>query len=86
MWAKAELSLTDLKPGDTAEVISIRKGKGAQMRLLELGITPGTRITVVAAHPWRGPVVVRVGMLEVALGWGLASSVRVRRVSQAGDP
>jgi len=82
MCAREELSLSDLRPGDTAEVVSIRKGRRAQMRLLELGITPGSRVTIVAVHPLRGPVVVRVGTVEAALGWGLASSVRVRRLSQ----
>lgn len=72
------MTLADLRPGETAEVIAVTKGRRAQIRLLELGISPGTTVTVVAAHPWRGPIVVRAGGLEAALGWGLASSVKVR--------
>lgn len=74
------MTLADLRPGETAEVIAVSRGRRAQMRLLELGISPGTRVTVVAAHPWRGPIIVRVGGLEAALGWGLASSVVVRLI------
>lgn len=80
------MTLADLKPGDVAEVTGIAKGRRAQMRLLEMGISPGTRLLVVAAHPLKGPVVVRIGMLEAALGWGLASSVLVRRVFARDEP
>ncbi len=46
-------------------------------RLSALGIRPGKRLTKVSAMFMRGPVTVRVGGTEIALGFGMASRIVV---------
>ncbi len=46
----------------------------------KLGLFPGTVIEVVAAHPLSGPVIVRTGTTQIAIGRNMARSLRVRRI------
>ena len=73
------IDLTRLKAGQSAEVVSIEGGIGVRQRLQNLGIMPGKKITKVNAHFWRGPVTVRVGRSNIALGFGMASKVMVEQ-------
>ncbi len=55
----------------------VRGGTMACRRLLDMGLCPGTRVRVVNAAPFRGPVEVSVRETTLALGRGLASHVFV---------
>ena len=62
-----ELPLTALKNGESGKITLIganpgrgRRGRGFQKRLMDLGLTPGTEVTVVKSAPFRGPVEIRV--------------------------
>ena len=48
--------LSQLKPGDTAKIVSIKPACPLRVRLLDLGLVPGTEITVLHAAPFRGPM------------------------------
>lgn len=69
--------LTRMKPGEKGNVADIRGGHGMLKRLEALGIRPGVTITKVSAQFMRGPVVVRVGRTQAAIGFGLARHVFV---------
>lgn len=77
------MTLEHAPVGQEFVVEQIAAGHGATRRLLDLGLYPGVRVSVVATHPWRGPVVVRVGGTQVALGRGIAGKILVRRLSDA---
>jgi len=53
--------LTSLKEGESGIIVNIktnpkgRRGWGFQKRLTDMGLTPGTKITVVKSAPFRGP-------------------------------
>jgi DtxR family Mn-dependent transcriptional regulator len=70
--------LSNLKPGEEAEVTFFRGGRNACQRIMDMGLTPGTRIKVTAAAPFRGPIEVEVRNTSVALGRSLASQVFVK--------
>jgi Fe2+ transport system protein FeoA len=46
-------------------------------RLADLGLTPGTNVTVVKSAPFNGPVEVRVRGSRLAIGRGMASRILV---------
>jgi Fe2+ transport system protein FeoA len=69
------VTLADASKGDTLQVVAVPLGiVGAQ--LLRLGIAKGSLLTCVLKIPG-GPVVVRRGNMEVALGRKTASVVTV---------
>lgn len=72
-----QISLTQLRRGQSGRVIQIIGGFGMTRRLSALGIRSGKRITKVSAMFMRGPVTVRVGGTEIALGFGMASRIVV---------
>ena len=71
------ISLTDLRPGQSARVESIDGGHGMQQRLESLGVRPGKTVTKVSAVFMGGPVTVTVNGRQVAMGRGIASRVIV---------
>lgn len=50
-----EFSLARLLPGETAELVRLEQGCGMRRRLLDMGLTPGTRIECVGVSPGGDP-------------------------------
>lgn len=71
------MTLKDLLPGQEATIVRINKGERARNRLLAMGITPGSRIVLLARHPFRGPLTIEIGNTRIALGQEIASAVEV---------
>jgi len=71
------ISLTDVRIGETGKIAEFLGGRGVHNRLRALGIRPGARVTKVSAALMRGPVVLRVGGAQVALGFGISHKVIV---------
>ena len=72
-------SLAELREGEKGIVRFAFGGHGLVTRLAELGLTPGTEVTLVRGAPFHGPVEVSVRGVSLALGYGVASKVFVRR-------
>ena len=83
-----ELPLTALRDGESGIITSIKvgqgrgpgKGWGFQKRLMDMGLTPGTRVTVVESAPFHGPLEVSVRGSRLALGRGMAERISVEKV------
>ncbi|UCB56670.1 MAG: ferrous iron transport protein A [Candidatus Omnitrophota bacterium] len=71
------VDLTKMKVGESGTVVSLEGGRNFTLRVQSLGVRPGKRITKISAHFWRGPVTVRVGGPNIALGFGMAAKVMV---------
>jgi len=80
------MPLTTLRNGETGTVTSIRAGGGGrgfgrgwgfEQRLMDLGLTPGTKVTVVKSAPFHGPVEILVRGSRLALGRGMADKILV---------
>jgi DtxR family Mn-dependent transcriptional regulator len=67
--------LSNLKPGEEGVLAFIRAGTTASQRLLDMGLTKGTRIKVLNAAPFQGPIEVEVRGSTLAIGRGLAGKV-----------
>jgi len=85
---KAGLPLTALRDGESGIVTSVGEGRGRgygkgrggwgfRKRLMDMGLTPGTRVTVVKSAPFHGPLEVSVRGSRLALGRGMAERVFV---------
>ena len=84
-----ELRLSDLKNREKGVVLSIggiqdrgdtrRKGRGWKFRkrLEDMGLTPGTEVTVVKSAPFNGPLEVCVRGSKLAIGRGMAERIFV---------
>lgn len=72
------MRLIDMKPGQKARISSILKGGNFQRKMFELGIMPGVQIELMAIHPFRGPILFKVGQSQIALGRGAAAALEVQ--------
>jgi len=69
-------TLVELKSGELGRVVSVMGGKGATLRLAAHGIVPGVVIEKIG-NLTGGPVVLKIGQTQVAIGRGLARKVMV---------
>ncbi|MEM1619360.1 MAG: FeoA family protein [Fervidicoccaceae archaeon] len=70
-------TLAELRPGIRAKIISVQaRGRGLERRLMEMGFAPGALVKVVSNNG-RGPLLVEVEGVRVALGRGVAARVLV---------
>jgi Fe2+ transport system protein FeoA len=83
-----EVPLTHLKDGESGVIVSVgipsssshgrhRRRRGFQRRLEDMGLTPGTMVTVVKSIPFRGPVELQVRGSRLAVGRGMAERILV---------
>jgi Fe2+ transport system protein FeoA len=85
-----ELPLTELKNSEFGTITSIQfsrgkrrrhgqgsRGWGLERRLMDMGLTPGTTVTVVKSAPFNGPLEVLVRGSRLALGRGMAEKIFV---------
>jgi ferrous iron transport protein A len=73
----SQISLVDMKPGQSGKIVAIAGGQGLRSRLQALGIRPGKKITKLNSVFRRGPVTISVDKFQVALGYGKAVRVLV---------
>jgi ferrous iron transport protein A len=73
----AQINLTEMKAGQSGTVVQLAGGRGMQARLDAMGIRPGIKITKVSGQLMRGPVLVKAGNTQVAIGFGMARRVIV---------
>jgi DtxR family Mn-dependent transcriptional regulator len=71
------LALSELKNGQSGKIQFIRGGHTVLQRLLDMGLTPGTKITLLKAAPFEGPIEISVRGSKLAIGRGIASKVFV---------
>ncbi|MFQ6068217.1 MAG: ferrous iron transport protein A [Candidatus Bathyarchaeia archaeon] len=81
--------MTHLKDGESGIIVSITVSqshhhghrchkRGFQKRLEDMGLTPGTKVTVVKSAPFHGPVELLVRGSRLAIGRGMAERIMVR--------
>lgn len=73
--------LSQVKPGQKAQVLRLHGGQAEVDRLYAMGIRPGAVVTVKSAQPLHGPVVIKSGRGQWALGHGLAMKITVKVIA-----
>ena len=69
------MRLIDVPSGSRARIVDVSGGLGLRGRLLQMGLVPGTPIEVIDTN--RGPVIVRVRGVSMAIGRGIAHRIFV---------
>ena len=75
--------LGDLSPGDRARVQGVRCAPAVRRRLLEMGLLPGTELSVVRRAPLSDPIEVRLRGYSLSLRKSEAAGVTVSLVPRA---
>jgi Fe2+ transport system protein FeoA len=79
--ARHEKTLNALKEGESGIVssVNVKHGKGRlfEKRLMDIGLTPGTKVRVVKAAPFHGPIEICFRGSRIALGRGMAERIFV---------
>ena len=71
------ITLTKLGLNKSGIVVSIAGGHLVSQRLSAMGIRPGKKISKIGQMFLRGPVTIRVGNIDIALGHGTANKIIV---------
>jgi DtxR family Mn-dependent transcriptional regulator len=71
------VSISQLKDGERGKVSFIRGGQKSLQRLCDMGLTPGTEITVVKSAPFHGPLEILVRGSRLAIGRGMTEIIFV---------
>lgn len=71
------ISLAAMKKGRSGRVLAVQGGMGLVRRLESMGIRPGVLVVKESNSFLKGPVTIRVGNAQVALGYGMASRIFV---------
>ena len=77
MYQEGQLTLAEMKTGQTGIVVGVLGGHGLIRRLDALGIRPGKKVTKISSTLFRGPVILRVDNAQVAVGFGMARKIIV---------
>jgi ferrous iron transport protein A len=78
MYQEGQLTLAEMKTGQTGTVVGVLGGHGLIQRLDALGIRPGKKVTKLSSTLFRGPVTLRVNNNRVAVGFGMARKILVK--------
>jgi ferrous iron transport protein A len=76
-----QASLALLSPGQTGTITSIGGPRNLRVRLMELGLLPGTRIDVVRRAPLGGPLHVTVRGCHLSIRTADAGRILIRLTS-----
>jgi len=71
------MNLAKLPQGQSAKVISIEDGRSFKQKLQNLGIREGAVVKKEKGTFIFGPIIVKAGSTQIALGRGMASKVIV---------
>jgi DtxR family Mn-dependent transcriptional regulator len=71
------LPITDLKPCQKGIIAFLRGGRRMIQRLSDLGLTPGTEVTLLRKTPLCGPIELSVRRTSLAIGHDIADNIFV---------
>jgi ferrous iron transport protein A len=77
MYQNEQLTLAEMRTGQTGTVVGVLGGHGLIQRLDALDIRPGKKVTKLSSTLFRGPVMLRVNNTQVAVGFGMARKIIV---------
>lgn len=74
------MSLLEVQPGNTVQIVGFNGDRNFESKLRPYGIFPGNKARVIRHAPLGGPFLVEVSGREVALGRGVAARIYVTEV------
>jgi ferrous iron transport protein A len=76
-YQNEQLTLAEMRTGQTGTVVGVLGGHRLIRRLDALGIRPGKKVTKLSSALFRGPIMLRVNSTQVAVGFGMARKIIV---------
>jgi ferrous iron transport protein A len=80
-----QVSLAQMRAGQSGMILRIEGGHGMVNRLSTLGIIPGKKITKISSMLMRGPVMIEIDRTQVALGFGMARRILVQSANSSKE-
>ena len=77
LYTKMEIPLSGLENGKTAIIKDLEGGFGFKRKISSLGIRVGKQIRIISTQPFRGPLVIKIDSMRVAIGRGMANKIIV---------
>lgn len=71
------IPLIEMNDEETGKICELRGGRRFRARLQNLGMCPGKDIEKICGQFLGGPVTIRVGNTEIAIGRGMARNILV---------
>jgi len=71
------IDVTQMQVQQTGKIMLVEGGHGLVRRLEAMGVRPGVKITKLSGQLMQGPIVIKVGSTQVALGFGMARKIKV---------
>jgi ferrous iron transport protein A len=78
MYQNEQLTLAQMRTGQTGTVVGVMGGPGLVRRLDSLGIRPGKQVTKISSTLFHGPITLGVDSTRVAVGFGMARRIVVK--------
>ncbi|HLV10386.1 MAG TPA: FeoA family protein [Halanaerobiales bacterium] len=75
-------SLNQLRIGEKGEIIELMGGYGVKKRLNALGIREGKEVTKISSSFLKGPVTIQAGQSRIAIGYGMAEKILIKKVDK----
>ncbi|MCC6215815.1 MAG: ferrous iron transport protein A [Polyangiaceae bacterium] len=79
------MSLADVSPGQNAVIQAVGGQRAFRRRLLELGLLPGTAVTLVRVAPLRDPVELLVRGTSLSIRRAEAACIEVAQLTSAAS-
>ena len=77
-YQEGQMTLAEMKAGQTGTVVEVLGGHGLVQRLDALGVRPGRKVIKLSSTLFRGPVMLRVDSTQVAVGFGMARKIIIK--------
>ncbi len=71
------ITILEMEEGKQGKISSINGGIGLQKKLENMGITVGSEIQKISRQWLKGPVIIRHGNTELAIGYNMARKILV---------
>jgi ferrous iron transport protein A len=78
------MNMNSIEVGQKVKVLGV-EDKGAEKRLFEIGIMTGAELQIISRHPFQGPLVIKIGNANIALGRSIAGKVEVEIITNSSD-
>jgi ferrous iron transport protein A len=71
------MTLNDIKPGQTATIVRLRGEGAVKRRIMDMGLTKGTQVTVCKVAPLGDPIELAVRGYELSIRKDEAAAIEV---------
>jgi len=69
------VNLAQMKNGQSGIVVGLQGGYGFIRHVQAMGVMEGKRLTKLVSQPLRGPILVSVDNLQIAIGYGMSMKI-----------